>query len=67
LHANHGALKVTDAQELSDAVDVLLSDAAKVRSLARDAFQAVEKITGATERTLQALEPYLSRLQMEKG
>ena len=67
LHAAGGALRVADAQELSDAVDVLLGDAAKVRSLARAANQCVEQIGGATGRILLALEPYLMRLRMETG
>lgn len=67
LHEAGGALTVADAQELSDAVDVLLGDPAKVRALARAAQHCVEEIGGATGRILLALEPYLMRLRMEQG
>ena len=65
LHARNAALQVNDPQALSDAIDGLLTDGARVRALSRAAFQAVEEIGGATGRILLALEPYLTRLRQE--
>lgn len=53
-----GALLVRDASELAAALTALLSDAHRLRAMARAAAETVEKLGGATQRILAALEPY---------
>ena len=43
-----------------------LADPAARKSVADAAAAAVEKLGGALERTLTALEPYLMQLQLER-
>ena len=54
-----GAAPVRDAAELAEALAGLFNDGGKLRAMARAASQAVERQTGALERTLRAIAPYL--------
>jgi 3-deoxy-D-manno-octulosonic-acid transferase len=60
-----GARPVTDADALSAAVIELLGNTALIRHIARAAAGAVEGLGGATERTLAAIEPYLTSVGVE--
>jgi 3-deoxy-D-manno-octulosonic-acid transferase len=65
LNRNRGAATVTDAESLAKSITLLLDDAELVRSMATSARSTVEKLGGALERTMAAIEPYLvqSRLR----
>ncbi len=63
LDACGGALCVRDAAALATALEGVLTDAAALRAMARAGQSAVEEMTGATERVLQALEPYIVHLK----
>jgi 3-deoxy-D-manno-octulosonic-acid transferase len=56
-----GAMEVRSVDELAAAVEDLLSDTAKMRKMARAAADAVERIGGASETILRALEPWMPR------
>lgn len=58
------ALAVADADELGDAVASLLADPARCIGLAERAAAAVERLGGATGRTLDALAPFLPAMAM---
>ncbi len=65
LDAAGGAAPVRDAQELAQALAALFVDGARLRQMARAAAQVVESQTGAVERMLQAVEPYLPAPALE--
>ena len=54
-----GAASVRDADELAGALAGLFTDGGKLRAMTRAAAHAVESQTGALERTLRAIGPYL--------
>jgi 3-deoxy-D-manno-octulosonic-acid transferase len=54
-----GAAPIRDAPALAEALAALFIDGGKLRAMARAAAQAVESQTGALERTLRAIAPYL--------
>jgi 3-deoxy-D-manno-octulosonic-acid transferase len=60
LDQSGGAALVHDARELAQALGALFGDAARLRAMARAAAKAVESQTGAIERMLSAIEPYLA-------
>ncbi len=59
LDAAGGAAPARDAGELAEALTTLFDDGGKLRAMARAASQAVESQTGALERTIRAIAPYL--------
>jgi 3-deoxy-D-manno-octulosonic-acid transferase len=61
-----GAEMVGDAATLSRTLGVLLSDPAATRRMARAAGEAVEKLGGATNAVMMALEPFIMQLQLER-
>jgi 3-deoxy-D-manno-octulosonic-acid transferase len=58
---------VQDAQELAQALAALFIDGARLRAMARAAAQVVEGQTGALERMLRAIEPYLPPMALERA
>jgi 3-deoxy-D-manno-octulosonic-acid transferase len=64
LNRNHGAAMVTDAESLAKSIALLLDDAELVRSMAIAAKGTVEKLGGALDRTVAAIEPYLVQLRL---
>lgn len=69
----YGALKdaraavlVADEAALKMALTQLLADDAERQRLAREAHACVERFTGALDRTLAALQPFLERLEQRK-
>ena len=60
LDASGGAAVVHDARELAQVLGALFGDAARLRAMTRAAAKAVEGQTGAIERMLSAIEPYLA-------
>ncbi|MEJ2123504.1 MAG: glycosyltransferase N-terminal domain-containing protein [Alphaproteobacteria bacterium] len=60
---NKGGCKfVKDSDELTQAVRTLLSDTARLEAMRAGASEAVNELSGAMERTLAALEPFLPPL-----
>jgi 3-deoxy-D-manno-octulosonic-acid transferase len=62
-----GAALVQDAQELAQTLAALFADGGRLRAMARAAAQVVEGQTGALERVLQAIEPYLPPMALERA
>lgn len=62
LSAAQAVTVVRDAASLGAAVGRLIGDGEERARRARDAHACVERLTGALDRTLEALEPYLARL-----
>jgi 3-deoxy-D-manno-octulosonic-acid transferase len=60
-----GALEIADAETLEEALTLLLSDVALLRKMARAASDTVERLGGATNNIMQALEPYLMQMHVE--
>lgn len=61
-----GAIEVGDADTLARTLNMLLSDTAMLRKIARAASETVEELGGASTNIMQALEPYFVQLQMER-
>lgn len=59
---NGGAMTVTSAQELSDTATQLISNAAAHTRVRRGAEGALQDLSGALEKTLAALRPYLEAM-----
>ena len=66
LDAAQGAAVVGDAGTLARALELLLGDAALMRKMARNAHDTVSAVGGATDRIMQALEPYILQLLIER-
>lgn len=64
LDAAHGAEPVGDAGRLTSAIGKLLSYPQTCGHISENARVTVEAQSGALERTLQSLEPYLTQLQL---
>jgi 3-deoxy-D-manno-octulosonic-acid transferase len=65
LNRTRGAATVTDAESLAKSVALLLDDPALVKSMAASAKSSGERLGGALDRTVAAIEPYL--VQMRRG
>ena len=57
LLAHHAAQQVNSAQELSTLLQVLITNRSEAQLMGRRAQELTERFQGATERTLQALNP----------
>jgi 3-deoxy-D-manno-octulosonic-acid transferase len=60
-----GAFEVSDGETLKNALTLLLSDVALLRKMARAAGDTVERLCGASNNIMQALEPYLMQMHVE--
>jgi 3-deoxy-D-manno-octulosonic-acid transferase len=65
LAAAHGAVQVADEPALEAALRLYFSDPALLRRSGRSTQEAVERFGGATGRIMQALEPWLTQMQVE--
>ena len=65
LDAAHAGAIVTNAASLAQALAELLSDAARLRAMARTAQDIVANLGGTTDKIMQALEPYLLQIMMD--
>ncbi|GGG41081.1 3-deoxy-D-manno-octulosonic acid transferase [Chelatococcus composti] len=63
----NGALPVADAESLAHALAMLLKDTARTRAMARAAAQTVESLSGALERTMRAIEPYILHMDLRSN
>jgi 3-deoxy-D-manno-octulosonic-acid transferase len=66
LDAAKGAIEIHDADELVRRIGRWLDKPDLRRAAADVARETVDQMTGALERTLAALEPYLMQLQLER-
>jgi len=66
LDAAHGAEPVADAAALTERLGVWLAEPAARQAVADAAADTVERLGGALERTLAALDPYLMQLRLEQ-
>jgi len=62
----HGAELITDEETLTSRLAAWLANPAARDSVVNAATQTVEKLGGALERTLAALDPYLMQLRLEQ-
>jgi 3-deoxy-D-manno-octulosonic-acid transferase len=60
-----GAALVRDSQELAQTLAALFIDGGRLRAMARTAAKVVEGQKGAVDRTIEAIEPYLSQAAPE--
>jgi 3-deoxy-D-manno-octulosonic-acid transferase len=66
LDAAHGAACVANEEALTACLSSWLANPAARKAVADEAAITVGKLSGALERTLAALEPYLMQLQLEQ-
>ena len=62
LDAAGGGAKVADADDLARVLASLFSDVAQARKMARASATVVDDLCGATDRVMQAIEPYLMHM-----
>ncbi|MFI5016230.1 MAG: 3-deoxy-D-manno-octulosonic acid transferase [Hyphomicrobiales bacterium] len=62
LDAAGGARQISDGRALAAAFAEMIVNPKRLRDMARAAAQAVERLTGAVDRTMRAIEPYLAYL-----
>jgi 3-deoxy-D-manno-octulosonic-acid transferase len=62
----HGAERVADEATLTECLGAWLSDVSARRTVADAAAKTVERLGGALQRTLSALDPYLMQLRLEQ-
>lgn len=62
LNRAHGAATVTDAASLTSSLDRLIADPKLVKQMGGAARATVDKLGGALDRTVAAIEPYLVQL-----
>ena len=63
--SEQGAIQVQDVESLAAALAALLNDARRLRATARAASETVQRLGGACDAIMQAIEPYV--LQMQVG
>jgi 3-deoxy-D-manno-octulosonic-acid transferase len=66
LDAARGAESISDVGKLTVRVGALLTDAGERAAIVGAARQTVEKLGGALDRTLAALDPYLMQIRLER-
>ena len=64
LDAGRGALTVADESALARALSRLLDDGALTRAMARAAMDCVHALSGAVDRTLQSVEPFIVQVKL---
>jgi 3-deoxy-D-manno-octulosonic-acid transferase len=65
LNASRGALMCRDERALARALTELLADPALTREMARKASEAVLALSGAVDRTVQSLEPFILEMKLK--
>lgn len=61
-----GSLAISDPDHLARTLARLLVDGQRMRAMARAAGETVDALGGAVERTIQAIEPLLTHMSLEK-
>jgi len=64
LDLEHGAMEISP-ENLTDAVGQLLGNPAKMREMSRTANQVIVSLSGATDRTMSEIAPFLVRMHIE--
>ncbi len=59
-----GALLVSDGQYLAEAVADMLASPDLMRDMARAGLETVSSLSGAIERTVRSIEPFVARIKM---
>lgn len=67
LDAAGGAATVFDAESLASELALLLFDAAEQRAMARAAAETMERLSGASNKIIQAIEPYIAQALVAPG
>jgi len=65
LDAAGGARQIADGRALASAFAEMIVNPKGLRDMARSASQAIERLTGAVDRTMRAIEPYLAQAVLE--
>jgi 3-deoxy-D-manno-octulosonic-acid transferase len=65
LNRARGAATVTDAASLASSLGRLIADPMLVKQMGNAARATVDKLGGALDRTVAALEPYLVQLRLK--
>ncbi|MGI9230168.1 MAG: 3-deoxy-D-manno-octulosonic acid transferase, partial [Methylocystis sp.] len=65
LHCAGATTRVENGAALTQTVGSFLMDPAEMRRKGRAAIEVVEKVTGASRKTMVALEPYLTAMRGE--
>ena len=65
LNRARGAATVADAASLTSSLGRLIADPMLVRQMGAAARATVDKLGGALDRTLAAIEPYLVQLRLK--
>jgi 3-deoxy-D-manno-octulosonic-acid transferase len=66
LDAARGAEQISDVGRLTVRVGALLTDVAERTAITTAARQTVERLGGALDRTVAALDPYLMQIRLER-
>jgi 3-deoxy-D-manno-octulosonic-acid transferase len=66
LDAARGAEQISDVGKLTVRVGALLTDAAERTVMTSAALTIVERLGGALDRTVAALDPYLMQIRLER-
>ena len=66
LDDSKGAAIVADTDTLTRALGVLFSDAARLRQMARASHDCVEKLGGASDQIMAAVEPYFVQMAVDR-
>jgi 3-deoxy-D-manno-octulosonic-acid transferase len=66
LAAARAAARVTDAESLSRALQFLLADPGRMRKMGRAGAEVVDKLGGASQSIMAAIEPYLAQSALER-
>jgi 3-deoxy-D-manno-octulosonic-acid transferase len=66
LDAEHGAEQIADVGRLTVRVGALLTDPAERAAITSAARATVERLGGALDRTVAALDPYLMQIRLER-
>lgn len=67
LDAAKAVMTVSDAASLTEGVRLLIDNPRERERRAREAYACVERFTGALDRTLEALQPYLATLSHDQA
>lgn len=61
-----GARQVNDLEDFARALTQLLGDGRRMREMSRAAGEAVDSLVGACDNVMNAIEPYVLQMQLEK-
>lgn len=65
LDSGHGAVPITDADELAITVHALLEQPVQARAMARNAANTVASLGGAVAKSIRSIEPYILYMHLQ--